>query len=62
MKPRARDGVILLMAIPWGLTLLQGEMGSVLVMIFVFGVMMFFGGIRIRTLVGSSREQLKIQS
>lgn len=40
------------MAIPWGLTLLQGEMGSVLVMIFVFGVMMFFGGIRIRTLVG----------
>ena len=42
----------LLMAIPWGLTLLQGEMGSVLVMIFVFGVMMFFGGIRIRTLVG----------
>ena len=44
--------LILLMAIPWGLTLLQGEMGSVLVMIFVFGVMMFFGGIRIRTLVG----------
>ena len=44
--------LILLMAIPWGLTLVQGEMGSVLVMIFVFGVMMFFGGIRIRTLVG----------
>ena len=44
--------LLLLMAIPWGLTLLQGEMGSVLVMIFVFGVMMFFGGIRIRTLVG----------
>ena len=50
LKGTAR--LILLMAIPWGLTLLQGEMGSVLVMIFVFGVMMFFGGIRIRTLVG----------
>ena len=41
LKGTAR--LILLMAIPWGLTLLQGEMGSVLVMIFVFGVMMFFG-------------------
>ncbi len=41
-----------LMGIPWVLTLAQGEMGSVLVMIFVFGVMMFFGGIRLRTLVG----------
>lgn len=28
-----------LMGIPWMLTLLQGEMGSVLVMIFVFGIM-----------------------
>ncbi len=42
----------LLMGIPWALTLVQGEMGSVLVMIFVFGVMMFFGGIRLRVLGG----------
>lgn len=41
-----------LMGIPWLLTLAQGEMGSVLVMIFVFGVMMFFGGIRLRVLGG----------
>ena len=33
--------VIVLMGIPWALTLAQGEMGSVLVMIFLFGVMMF---------------------
>ncbi len=38
----------LLMGIPWVLTLAQGEMGSVLVMIFVFGVMMYFGGMRLR--------------
>lgn len=37
-----------LMGIPWVLTLAQGEMGSVLVMIFVFGVMMYFGGMRLR--------------
>lgn len=41
-----------LVGIPWALTLAQGEMGSVLVMIFVFGIMIFFGGVRIRTLVG----------
>lgn len=41
-----------LMGIPWALTLAQGEMGSVLVMIFVFGVMLYFGGIRIKTLIG----------
>ena len=41
----------MLMAIPWLLTLAQGEMGSVLVMIFIFGIMMFFGGARIRVLV-----------
>lgn len=42
----------ILMGIPWLLTLAQGEMGSVLVMIFVFGVMVFFGGIRLRVLGG----------
>lgn len=42
----------LLMGIPWALTLGQGEMGSVLVMIFVFAVMMFFGGIRLRIMGG----------
>ena len=41
----------LLMAIPWMLTLAQGEMGSGLVMIFLFGIMMYFGGARIRVLV-----------
>jgi len=39
-----------LMILPWMLTLAQGEMGSVLVMIFIFGIMMFFGGARIRVL------------
>lgn len=43
---------ILLMGIPWALTLAQGEMGSVLVMIFVFGIMLFFGGIRMKILGG----------
>ena len=42
----------ILMGIPAMLTLLQGEMGSVLVMIFVFGIMLYFGGIRMRILVG----------
>ena len=42
----------LLMGFPWVLTLAQGEMGSVMVMVFVFGVMLFFGGIRLRTLGG----------
>lgn len=41
-----------LMGIPWALTLAQGETGSVLVMIFVFGIMLYFGGIRIRILAG----------
>ena len=40
-----------LMAIPWMLTLAQGEMGSVLVMVFIFGIMMYFGGAKIRVLV-----------
>ncbi len=44
--------LMLLMGVPWALTLAQGEMGSVLVMIFVFGVMLFFGGIRLRILGG----------
>lgn len=42
----------ILMGIPWVLTLAQGETGSVLVMIFVFGIMIFFGGIRLRLLGG----------
>lgn len=41
-----------LVGIPWALTLAQGEMGSVLVMIFIFGIMIFFGGVRLRTLLG----------
>jgi len=42
----------LLMSIPWLLTLAQGEMGSVLVMVFVFGVMMYFGGAKLKILGG----------
>lgn len=42
----------LLMAIPWLLTLAQGEMGSVLVMVFVFGIMMYFGGAKLKILGG----------
>ena len=42
----------ILMGIPAMLTLLQGEMGSVLVMIFVFGIMLYFGGIRLKILGG----------
>ncbi|MBP3645922.1 MAG: rod shape-determining protein RodA [Clostridia bacterium] len=41
----------ILMGIPAMLTLLQGEMGSVLVMIFVFGIMLYFGGVKLRILV-----------
>jgi len=44
--------LILLMGIPWALTLLQHETGSVLVMIFVFGVMLYFGGIRLKVMGG----------
>ena len=40
----------ILMGFPWALTLAQGEMGSVLVMIFIFAVMMYFGGIRMRVM------------
>ena len=42
----------LLMGIPWLLTLTQGEMGSVLVAIFLFGIMLFFGGIRLKVMGG----------
>lgn len=49
---RSVGRLALLMVIPWALTLAQGEMGSVLVMIFVFGIMMYFGGIRLRILGG----------
>ena len=44
--------LMLLMGIPWTLTLLQGETGSVLVMVFVFAVMMYFGGIRMKVMGG----------
>lgn len=44
--------IAVLMGIPWGLTLMQGEMGSVMVMVFVFAVMMYFGGLRVKTMVG----------
>ncbi len=44
--------LVVLMGIPWLLTLAQGEMGSVLVMIFVFGIMIFFGGVRLKILGG----------
>ncbi len=50
MRSVLRLGI--LMGIPWVLTLAQGEMGSVLVMIFVFGVMMYFGGMRLRIMGG----------
>ena len=44
--------IALLVGFPWLLTLAQGEMGSVIVMVFVFAVMMFFGGIRYRIIAG----------
>ena len=44
--------LLLLMGIPWALTLLQGETGSVLVMVFVFAIMMYFGGIRLKVMGG----------
>ena len=40
-----------LLGIPCALSLAQGEMGSMLVMVFIFGIMMYFGGARIRVLV-----------
>ncbi len=40
-----------LLGIPCVLSLAQGEMGSMLVMVFIFGIMMYFGGARIRVLV-----------
>lgn len=49
--PKSWGRMIVLMGIPWGLTLLQGEMGSVIVMVFVFAVMMYFGGLRGKTIV-----------
>jgi len=44
--------IIALVAIPWFLTLIQGETGSVLVMVFVFAVMVYFAGIRLKLLGG----------
>ncbi|MDD6142946.1 MAG: FtsW/RodA/SpoVE family cell cycle protein [bacterium] len=43
----------ILMGFPWMLTLAQGEMGSVLVMIFIFGIMMYFGGASLKVLGGA---------
>lgn len=43
----------ILMGFPWMLTLAQGEMGSVLVMIFIFGIMMYFGGASLKVLGGT---------
>ena len=40
-----------LLGIPCILSLAQGEMGSMLVMVFIFGIMMYFGGAHIRVLV-----------
>lgn len=50
---RGAAKVAVLMGIPWALTLAQGEMGSVLVMIFLFGVMMYFGGMRLKLMGGA---------
>jgi rod shape determining protein RodA len=44
--------LIAMMVAPWVLTLAAGEMGSVLVMVFVFGVMLYFGGVRLRVMGG----------
>jgi rod shape determining protein RodA len=44
--------LMLIIGIPWLLTLAQGETGSVLVMAFVFAVMMYFGGIRLKVMGG----------
>ena len=41
-----------LMSMPWLLTLAQGEMGSILVMVFLLGVMLYFGGTRLKILGG----------
>lgn len=49
---RSWTRLAILMGLPAALTLLQGEMGSVLVIIFVFGIMMFFGGARLKVLGG----------
>ena len=50
-SPRSWLHLGILMGIPAGLTLLQGEMGSILVIVFIFAVMLFFGGLRIKTMV-----------
>ncbi len=47
---RSWGRLIMLMMLPWGLTLAQGEMGSVLVMVFIFAIMMYFGGISWRVI------------
>ncbi len=50
--PKEFFRIAVLVGFPWLLTLAQGEMGSVIVMVFVFAVMMFFGGIRYRIIAG----------
>lgn len=42
--------IAMLMGFPWMLTLAQGETGSVFVMVFIFAIMMFFGGLRWKTI------------
>jgi len=48
---RSWTRLAILMGLPAGLTLLQGEMGSVLVIVFVFGIMMYFGGAKMKILL-----------
>ncbi|MBE5794498.1 MAG: rod shape-determining protein RodA [Clostridiales bacterium] len=50
--PKEFIRIAALVGFPWLLTLAQGEMGSVIVMVFVFAVMMFFGGIRYQIIFG----------
>ena len=49
---RSWTRLAILMGLPAGLTLLQGEMGSVLVIVFVFGIMMYFGGAKMKIIIG----------
>ena len=50
--PKEFIRIAIMVGFPWLLTLAQGEMGSVIVMVFVFAVMMFFGGIKLRIIAG----------
>jgi uncharacterized membrane protein len=50
--PKEFIRIAALVGFPWVLTLAQGEMGSVIVMVFVFAIMMFFGGLRWQIIIG----------